>query len=105
MFISKLRNILLFLFLLLIPTQLGRHFWPEWSYVLGIRVDYLSPVLYLVDIIWILLLISNIQFPIFNIKKYFNFKEVYTIGNTTDIEKKDEKYINNCLYISKKIFN
>lgn len=39
------------------------------------------------------------------LKKYFNFKEVYTIGNTIDIDKKDEKYINNCLYISKKIFN
>jgi len=39
------------------------------------------------------------------LKKYFNFKEVYSIGNTTDIEKKDEKNINNCLYINKKIFN
>jgi hypothetical protein len=38
------------------------------------------------------------------LKKFYNFKEVYTIGNTTDIEKKDEKYINNCLYIDKKIF-
>lgn len=39
------------------------------------------------------------------LNKYYNFKEVYTIGNTKDIEKKDEKYINNCLYINKKIFN
>jgi len=38
------------------------------------------------------------------LKKFYNFKEVYTIGNTTDIEKKDEKYVNNCLYIDKKIF-
>jgi len=44
----------LFLFLLLIPTQLGKHFWPEWSYVLGIRIDYLSPVLYLVDLLWLI---------------------------------------------------
>ena len=49
----------LFLFLLLIPTQLGRHFWPEWSYVLGIRIDYLSPTLYLLDVVWILLIIFN----------------------------------------------
>ena len=53
----------LFLFLLLIPTQLGRHFWPEWSYVLGIRVDYLSPTLYLLDLIWIGLIISNLIKP------------------------------------------
>jgi hypothetical protein len=39
------------------------------------------------------------------LKKYFNFKEIYSTGNTTDIEKKDEKNINNCLYIDKKIFN
>ena len=38
------------------------------------------------------------------LKKFYNFKEVYTVGNTTNIEKKDEKYINNCLYIDKKIF-
>jgi hypothetical protein len=43
----------LLIFLLLIPIQLGRHFWPEWSNIGGIRVDYLSPVLYLVDLIWI----------------------------------------------------
>ena len=53
-------NLLLFLFLLFIPTQLGRHFWPSWSLVQGIRVDYLAPTLYLVDIIWILLIISNV---------------------------------------------
>jgi len=35
------------------PTQLGRHFWPEWSYVWGIRVDYLSPVLYFLDLLWL----------------------------------------------------
>jgi len=49
----------LFLFLLLIPTQLGKHFWPEWSYVLGIRIDYLSPTLYLLDLIWLILIGSN----------------------------------------------
>lgn len=43
----------MFLFLFLIPTQLGRHFWPEWSSIGGIRLDYLSPVLYLIDLIWI----------------------------------------------------
>lgn len=51
-FLAKLESFLLILFLILIPTQLGKHFWPPWSNVLGIRIDYLSPVLYLVDLVW-----------------------------------------------------
>lgn len=41
---------LLFFTLLFLPVQLGKHFWPAFSYVSGIRVDYLSPILYLSDI-------------------------------------------------------
>ena len=70
----------LFLFLLLIPTQLGRHFWPDWSYVLGIRVDYLSPTLYLLDLIWIGLIISNFQFFHFKRKSIFSFKNLIVLG-------------------------
>ncbi|MFA5828492.1 MAG: O-antigen ligase family protein [Candidatus Shapirobacteria bacterium] len=46
-------RLFLFLFILFIPTQLGKHFWPEWSYVWGIRVDYFSPVLYFLDLLWV----------------------------------------------------
>jgi hypothetical protein len=38
---------------------LGKHFWPDWSLVLGIRIDYLSPTLYLIDLIWLGLFILN----------------------------------------------
>lgn len=51
-------NLLLYLYLLTIffmPTQLGKHFWPESSYVLGLRVDYLSPTLYFTDILMLVL--------------------------------------------------
>ncbi|MDD2224978.1 MAG: O-antigen ligase family protein [Candidatus Shapirobacteria bacterium] len=51
----------LFLFLLLIPTQLGKHFWPEWSYLMGIRIDYLSPTLYLLDLVWVVLIFNWIK--------------------------------------------
>lgn len=44
------------LFLLFLPTQLGKHFWPDFSYVSGIRSDYLSPTLYFTDILVIVLL-------------------------------------------------
>src|SRR3990172_1466223 len=41
---------LFFLTLVLLPTQLGYHVWPEWALVLGRRVDYLSPTVFLTDI-------------------------------------------------------
>lgn len=34
-----------------LPTQLGRHFWPDWAYLQGIRSDYLSPTVYLTDVL------------------------------------------------------
>jgi len=38
-------------FLLSIPVQLGRHFWPIFSSINGLRIDYLSPTLYFSDLI------------------------------------------------------
>lgn len=54
---SKLHRLFFFLTTVFLPTQLGRHFWPEWASVLGRRVDYLSPTLYLTDILIILTII------------------------------------------------
>lgn len=42
---------LFFILLLLLPTQLGKHFWFPESLVLGRRIDYLSPTLYLSDLL------------------------------------------------------
>ncbi len=52
---KKILNWVWFGFLLFIVSQLGRHFWFKESYVLGIRVDYLSPTIYFLDILWIVL--------------------------------------------------
>lgn len=41
------------------PTQLGKHWWPNWSKVAGVRVDYLSPTLYLLDLILVGLVVLN----------------------------------------------
>lgn len=46
------------LLILLLPTQLGLHFWPNWASVFGIRVDYLAPTIYLTDILVIGILLS-----------------------------------------------
>ena len=62
--------------LFLIPTQLGRHFWLKESSVLGARVDYLSIILYLTDIVWFLWVISkrkDFRFKILK-EKIFSFK-------------------------------
>ncbi|MFH0979470.1 MAG: O-antigen ligase family protein [Candidatus Roizmanbacteria bacterium] len=52
---------LLLFFLFLLPTQFGKHFFPSFSYLNGVRVDYLSPTLYLTDIIVFLLFIFNLK--------------------------------------------
>ncbi|MEK9143704.1 MAG: hypothetical protein AAB481_03685 [Patescibacteria group bacterium] len=44
--------------LLFLPTQLGFHFWPDWAGVLGRRVDYLAPTVYLTDILIVFIMIS-----------------------------------------------
>ena len=49
-----MRKIVLWILVLLIPTQLGMHFWPEFSNVLGFKIDSLSPTIYLTDLILIL---------------------------------------------------
>ncbi|MCL6096902.1 MAG: O-antigen ligase family protein [Patescibacteria group bacterium] len=40
-----------------LPTQFGKHFWPNFSYVYGIRIDYLSPTLYFTDILMVALIL------------------------------------------------
>jgi hypothetical protein len=50
-----INKILLFLLLLFLPTQLGKHFFFPFSYLSGVRVDYLAPTIYLTDIFILLL--------------------------------------------------
>lgn len=47
----RLHRQLFWLLVLLLPVQLGRHFWPNWTQVLGLPIDYLSPTVYLTDIL------------------------------------------------------
>lgn len=54
--LAMLEKRLLFLVLLFLPTQLGRHFWPEFSHVYSLRVDYLAPTIYFWDLLAVSLL-------------------------------------------------
>jgi len=52
--LDKYLNLLL---IFLFPTQLALHFWPNFAFVFGIRVDYLSPTIYLTDLLFISLFV------------------------------------------------
>jgi O-antigen ligase len=49
--LPRVESLLFYLLVFFLPTQLGKHFWPDFSYVLGLRIDYLSPTLYMTDIL------------------------------------------------------
>lgn len=51
------RSFTVFLFIFLLPTQLGLHLWPAWTNIDGLRVDYLSPVISLVNILALVLVL------------------------------------------------
>lgn len=55
MTLKQLEYSLFFLIILFLPTQLGKHFWPEFSYVYSLPIDYLSPTIYLWDLLVLLL--------------------------------------------------
>lgn len=49
--LTRTEIFLVTLLIFFIPTQIGYHFWPNYSFVQGFRVDYLSPTLYLTDLL------------------------------------------------------
>ncbi len=79
--LRTLQKILFFAFTLSLFTQVGKHFWPEFALVSGIRVDYLAPVLYLSDLV---ILVLGVVWGVgeigggkgFKFKQYFPFAPV-----------------------------
>jgi|SRR5581483_1158333 len=63
-FWERLSQVAYFLCLLFLPFQFGKHFWPPYTQVSGIRIDYLSPTIYPTDIFILLLFL-------FSFKDYF----------------------------------
>lgn len=55
---SSCLNFLLPLLVFLSPSQFGYHFWPDNSLIFGIRIDYLSPTIFVSDLIIFLILIG-----------------------------------------------
>lgn len=57
----KVTLILFYLLILLLPTQLGRHFFFNFSLLTGLRSDYLTPTIFLSDIIIFLIIAYQIH--------------------------------------------
>jgi hypothetical protein len=59
--VRKLQQLVFALLLIFLPSQLGLHFWPDWAFINGVRVDYFSPTLYLTDILVGLLFLLSVR--------------------------------------------
>jgi O-antigen ligase len=57
---NKILSLLFYLLILFLPVQVGKHFWPNFSFVFGLRLDYLSPTLYLTDILIVLIILFSV---------------------------------------------
>lgn len=69
---SKTSKFLAVLIVFFASTQLGYHFWPLSSLVYGIRIDYLSPTIYFLDLLIILYLFPQLQ-------SLQGFRRVFTV--------------------------
>jgi hypothetical protein len=75
--ISYARFICISLFAFLLPTQLGKHFFLDFSFINGIRIDYLAPTIHVTDILALLIiaLYPRLVYKLFNKRPL-----VYSIG-------------------------
>lgn len=81
--IDKTEEILFTLLIIFLPSQLGKHFWPPSAFVAGIRIDYLSPAIFLSDLIIMSLFLNIIyksrsQISLLKLKIFFNKKGTRT---------------------------
>jgi len=49
--LQKINSSLIYFVVFLIPNQLAFHFWPNYSFVYGLKIDYLSIAIYLSDLL------------------------------------------------------
>lgn len=82
---------LIFLCLFFLPTQLGKHFWPNFSFIYSLPIDYLSPTLYFWDLLvlgWLIFwLVSRkgLNRRVLNLFLFFILTELLSIFLATNI--------------------
>lgn len=65
--IGQVEKILLYCTIVLLPTQLTRHWWPDFAYVYSLPIDYLAPVIHGWDLlVMIMLVVWLVQRPVIN---------------------------------------
>lgn len=75
---SNLAKFFFYLLILFLPTQLGKHFWPQFSFIQGLRLDYLSPTIYLTDVLIFLIIFFSLG-KIINFLRKQNRKNIFLI--------------------------
>lgn len=68
----KIDHVLVIAFILFLPTQLGKHFFFDFSHVGGVRIDYLAVVFFLSDLLALFLFWNNRQLIVATIKRHGN---------------------------------
>jgi hypothetical protein len=69
----KLEKFLVLTLMVFLPSQLAAHWWPTWSLMSGVRIDYLSPTLYFTDLIILVLLVFGF------FKKYLKIPKIFLL--------------------------
>lgn len=54
---QRLERLLLWLCILFLPTQLAKHFWPDFSDIFSLPIDYLAPRVYFWDLLVLFLIV------------------------------------------------
>lgn len=77
----NLRKASFFATVVFLPIQLSKFFWPEFSFVLGLRVDYLAPSLYLSDFSILAFILSSTLLAVLknDFSKYGKFSFVLSL--------------------------
>lgn len=65
-----LNSSIVFLFIFLLPTQLAKHFWPDFAFLNSVRIDYLAPKVYVTDILSLVLIAVNLSPVVQFVKKH-----------------------------------
>jgi O-antigen ligase len=79
---DKISRVLFYLLIIFLPSQFGKHFWPESSFVYGLRLDYLSPIIYFTDILILLILVLSLNNIISFIKSINNKNKALILIST-----------------------
>lgn len=57
----KLKEFLIYALIFFLPTQFGKHFFLPFSYISGVKIDYLAPTIYVTDCIFLLLFLLSMH--------------------------------------------